>query len=153
MTFQYLGDTVKLSRTFPLQNYIEVHQQHCRGNTVCLFKGYLRPQGNTILTEMKILTFIIIETFRCVSRRHYGMPLGLTLYINGLVNCRLSSCCEYKHAQGSLVGGKSANFRLVSVEGGKPCYQCEMDSIRTSTCMKKALVPITAKVFHLIYFN
>lgn len=74
----------------------------------------------------------LLDEFTIFSRRHYGMPLGLSMYIDGMINCRLSSCCEYKHYPGQMVGGKSAQFHLVQVNGGKPCYLCELRSKRSS---------------------
>ena len=54
------------------------------------------------------------------------MPFGLTIYLNGMMDCRISACCEYKHQCGSFLGGKSsAHFRLVRVEDGRPCYKCQ----------------------------
>ncbi len=55
------------------------------------------------------------------------MPLGLSLYIDGLVDCRLSSCCEYKYNQ-RLIIGKSGHFRVINVKGGKECYRCQANT-------------------------
>jgi hypothetical protein len=110
MSFQYLGDPVKLKETQQPKT-VEVFQQHCRGNAICLFRRDILPKAN----------------FSFVSRRHFGMPLGLSLYVDGLAKCRISSCCEYKHSLGSIIGG---SFKLVSIEGGKPCYQCQMEPMK-----------------------
>ena len=53
------------------------------------------------------------------------MPFGLTLYVDGVMDCRVSACCEYRHSTGKLLGSKTAHFGLVKVEGGKPCYRCQ----------------------------
>ena len=53
------------------------------------------------------------------------MPLGLSLFVDGMINCRLSSCCEYKHKPGHMIGGRSGHFRLIMIEGGRQCYKCE----------------------------
>lgn len=52
------------------------------------------------------------------------MPFGLTLYVDGMMVCRVSACCEYRHRAGKLLGSKTARFGLVKVEGGRPCYRC-----------------------------
>ena len=46
MKFCYLGGGINIERSCSLEQQIEVHQQHCGGNTLCLFKGYLKPKGN-----------------------------------------------------------------------------------------------------------
>ena len=40
------------------------------------------------------------------------------------MDSRVSACCEYRHQCGRLLGSKTAHFKLVKVEGGKPCYRC-----------------------------
>ena len=64
--------------------------------------------------------------FTFVSRRHRGSPFGLTFYVDGIQNIRLSSCCEYKHRPGHKVGGKNSQFGLVAVQGAAPCYKCQV---------------------------
>ena len=46
MKFCFLGGGISKERSCFYQQQIEVHQQHCGGNTLCLFKGYLKPKGN-----------------------------------------------------------------------------------------------------------
>ena len=70
-------------------------------------------------------TIILIDEFVIISRRHHGMPFGLSLFVDGMIYCRLSSCCEYKHKPGHMIGGRSGHFRLVMIEGGRQCYKCE----------------------------
>lgn len=41
---------------------------------------------------------------------------------------RLSSCCEYKHKPGHVLGGKNGHFQFVMVEGAAPCYRCQIAS-------------------------
>lgn len=109
MKFCFLGGGISIERSCSLQQQIEVYQQHCGGNTLCLFKGYLKPK----------------DEFVIISRRHHGMPLGLTLFVDGMIYCRLSSCCEYKHKPGHMIGGRSGQFRLIMIEGGRQCSKCE----------------------------
>ena len=63
------------------------------------------------------------DDFTFTSRRHRGYPFGLTLYINGVEDCRLSACCEYKHPAGARLGGKKGHFGIVGVSGAAPCYK------------------------------
>merc|ERR1712227_710288 len=85
-------------------------QQHCGGSTLCVFRELLPP--NT--------------SFSFISRRHRGAPFGLTIYIDGLQDNRISNCCEYKHKPGSKLGGKNAGFSFVGVTGAAPCYRCQV---------------------------
>jgi len=88
---------------------VMVLQQHCGGSTLCVFREQL--PANT--------------TFSFISRRHRGAPFGLTLYIDGVQDIRVSSCCEYKHRPGSMLGGKNAKFLFLGVNGAAPCYKCQ----------------------------
>lgn len=45
LRFEYLGGGVKLMSVFDPRVYVEVHQQHCGGNNICLFKGKLLAKG------------------------------------------------------------------------------------------------------------
>ena len=87
--------------------------------------------------------FLNTDQFTVTSKRHYGMPFGMSLYVNGLINCRISSCCEYKHKQGQVLGGgkSSANFRLLKVEGGQPCYLCKFGHANQSKLFPPAFKP------------
>ena len=78
----------------------------------------------------KLFLLFSSDQFILTSKRHIGMPFGLSLYIDGIIDTRLSACCEYKYQAGKLLGGKSAHFKLMKVEGGKPCFQCELDNER-----------------------
>ena len=73
------------------------------------------------LKHCSCLSFIAIFTF--ISRRHRGTPFGLTFYIDSMQDIRLSSCCEYKHKPGHILGGKNGHFQFVNVEGAAPCYR------------------------------
>ncbi|KAL5493545.1 hypothetical protein EMCRGX_G014743 [Ephydatia muelleri] len=113
ITLRYLGKCGPVKRFS--SNTVEVLQQHCGGNTVSLFKGGLKER----------------DTFSIVSRRHLGMPFGLSLYVDGLIDCRVSTCCEYKHGPGRLIGpAKQAHFAVVGIEGGAPCPACEKKDMR-----------------------
>lgn len=63
------------------------------------------------------------DSFSFRSIRYSGMPYALVLYTGGMIDCRVSVCCEYRHRPGTLLGGKSAHFKVVSVKGGSPCYK------------------------------
>ena len=85
---------------------------------------------------MPINTYLLqipsTDIFTFVSKRHIGMPYGLTIYLDGMMDSRVSACCEYRHQCGKLLGTKTAHFKLVKVEGGKPCYR--LVNITTHTC-------------------
>ena len=37
------------------------------------------------------------------------------------MDSRVSTCCEFRHKCGKMLGSKSSHFRLVKLNGGKPC--------------------------------
>lgn len=63
------------------------------------------------------------EIFSFISRRHRGYPFSLSIFVDGRVDSRVSTCCEYKHAKGVKLGGKMGHFSLLKVEGATPCYK------------------------------
>ncbi|XP_069335287.1 glutamate-rich protein 3 [Eulemur rufifrons] len=109
ITMIYLGKNVHLSCDNPdFRDEIQVYQQHCGGENLCVYKGKLLEK----------------ETFQFISKRHHGFPFSLTFFLNGMQVNRLSSCCEYKHRKGSRLGGKRGYFGFVCVERSSPCYKC-----------------------------
>lgn len=60
--------------------------------------------------------------FQFTSQRHLGYPFSATFYVNGIMACRISSCCEYRYSPGFQQGRKSC-FRLTRLSGGKPCFK------------------------------
>lgn len=77
---------------------------------------------------INIFAVFFVAIFTFISRRHRGAPFGLTFYIDGMQDIRLSSCCEYKHKPGHILGGKNGHFQFVVVEGAAPCYRCQVAS-------------------------
>ncbi|XP_057241391.1 glutamate-rich protein 3-like, partial [Malurus melanocephalus] len=93
----------------PLNDYwddIQIYQQHCGGENLCVYKGKLF-EG---------------DTFQFTSKRHHGFPFSLTFFVNGMQADRLSCCCEYKQHRHSRLRGKHRYFRVLNVEGAYPCY-------------------------------
>ena len=64
----------------------------------------------------------VSESFSFDSIRYPGMPFALAIYTSGMIDCRVSVCCEYRHRAGTLLGGRSAHFKVVSIERGSPCH-------------------------------
>ncbi|XP_048458370.1 glutamate-rich protein 3 isoform X2 [Rhincodon typus] len=109
VTMVYRGKHLHLSYDqAEARDEVKVHQQHCGGENLCVYKGKL----------------LEAEKFQFVSRRHSGFPFSLTFFLNGIQVNRLSSCCEYKHRKGSRLGGKQAYFAFLDVDGASPCYRC-----------------------------
>lgn len=104
VTLRYEGESVKLLEE---RDTVEVmiEQQHCWGDTVCVYKDNVRPKS----------------CFTFISWRHIGCPFGITIYLNSIVDFRLSTCCEYKH-QGKVFG---SCFSVVKVEGDAACCKLE----------------------------
>ncbi|KAI7812862.1 hypothetical protein IRJ41_010938 [Triplophysa rosa] len=86
---------------------MKVLQQICGGENICVFKGFVRPG----------------EQFQFTSQRHLGFPFSASIFVNGMMAARISSCCEYRYAPGFQQGRRSC-FRLTRLNGGKPCYKC-----------------------------
>ena len=80
-------------------------------------------QGIVHRDYSSINLLFITGDFTFTSRRHHGYPFSLTFYINGVLDCRLSTCCEYKHQRGARIGGRAGHFALIGVEGVQPCYK------------------------------
>ncbi|XP_071987621.1 uncharacterized protein [Engystomops pustulosus] len=103
MTLQYVGSGLHLSsEILTPKDELRMFQQICGGESLCVFKGYLSPG----------------DSFRIISRRHYGFPFSASIYINGLIAARISWCCEYRHQ------GRHGCFRITQRSGGRPCYRC-----------------------------
>ncbi|XP_076457028.1 uncharacterized protein LOC143291186 isoform X2 [Babylonia areolata] len=111
VVMKYHGWALNLARERmdPTQEVV-VEQQHCGGNTLTVFKERLTPGS----------------TFELISYRHRGYPFSLTLYLDGQMDSRVSTCCEYRHSRGAKIGGKQGHFSLLSVEGAIPCYKCQV---------------------------
>ena len=64
-----------------------------------------------------------LAEFTFESRRHSDYPFGLTFYVKGFIDSRISTCCEYKHRHGVRLGGDRGHFAIISVQGSKPCIK------------------------------
>ena len=69
-----------------------------------------------------------LETFAFNSRRQPGSPFVLTLYVNGVVNCRVSACCENKPKRRVPLEGQNSSFAIHSVQ--KANRACRYDYAR-----------------------
>ncbi|RDD47784.1 Glutamate-rich protein 3 [Trichoplax sp. H2] len=124
VTMKFLGLNISLKGTVDDQLCeVVVLQQHCGGSTLCIYKGKLTP--NT--------------TFKFTSRRHRGSPFGLTVYVNGMQDIRVSACCEYKHRAGQKLG---SHFVYVGADGAAPCYKC----LATAKMLSRAKSPNKPKI-------
>ncbi|CAF1007818.1 unnamed protein product [Rotaria sp. Silwood1] len=102
---------------------IIIMQQHCGGENIIVYKGSLKPN----------------KTFQFESRRHINYPFALTFYVNGLIDNRLSICCEFRYKHNVRIGGKRGLFGIINVQKSKACRRC-----RTEQRMKK-LAKLKAK--------
>eukprot|EP00118_Oscarella_pearsei_P014871 m.130118 g.130118 ORF g.130118 m.130118 type:complete len:1377 (+) comp38011_c0_seq23:83-4213(+) len=113
VTLRYLGSSLCLDHYQESdEDEVTILQQHGGGSSLCVFRGFIKPKG----------------CFRFISKRSRGSPYGITVYVNGMLDIRFSTCCEYKHKAGSRLGGKSGHFQLVRVQGAAPCYRCQVES-------------------------
>ncbi|CAH2316682.1 glutamate-rich 3-like [Pelobates cultripes] len=108
LTMQYLGTGFSVtSEIVNPKDEVRMFQQACGGENLCVYKGYLSAG----------------ETFQFLSKRQHGFPFSASVYINGLIVTRLSSCCEYRYHAG-FQQGKRGCFRVTQISGGTPCYRC-----------------------------
>ncbi|XP_044053721.1 uncharacterized protein LOC122876887 [Siniperca chuatsi] len=119
VTMTYLGQGHRWSGLRSTQDELKVLQQVNGGENICVFKGLVTPG----------------EQFQFVSQRHRGYPFSTTLYVNGIMAARISSCCEYRYAPGFQQGRKSC-FRLTWLAGGIPCYRCTSLRNKYSSCQQ-----------------
>ncbi|XP_035513878.1 uncharacterized protein LOC118325351 [Morone saxatilis] len=119
VTMIYLGQGHRGSGLGSTQDELKVLQQVNGGENICVFKGLLTPG----------------EQFQFASQRHRGYPFSVTLYVNGIMVARISSCCEYRYAPGFQQGRKSC-FRLSWLAGGIPCYRCTSLRNKYSSCQQ-----------------
>nr|XP_020453918.1 uncharacterized protein LOC109959126 [Monopterus albus] len=119
VTMTYLGQGHWRSGLGSTQDELKILQQVSGGENICVFKGLVTPG----------------EQFQFVSQRHRGYPFSATLYVNGIMVARISSCCEYRYAPGFQQGRKSY-FRLAWLSGGVPCYRCTSLRNKYSSCQQ-----------------
>ncbi|XP_074495122.1 uncharacterized protein LOC141769696 isoform X1 [Sebastes fasciatus] len=119
VTMTYLGQGRRGSGLGSTQDELKVLQQVNGGENICVFKGVVTPG----------------EQFQFVSQRHRGFPFSATVYVNGIMVARISSCCEYRYAPGFQQGRKSC-FRLAWLAGGMPCYRCTSLRNKYSSCQQ-----------------
>ncbi|XP_065804325.1 uncharacterized protein [Labrus bergylta] len=119
VTMTYLGQGHQGSRSGSTRDELKVLQQVNGGENICVFKGLVAAG----------------EQFQFVSQRHRGFPFSTTLYVNGIMVARISSCCEYRYAPGFQQGRRSC-FRLTWLAGGMPCYRCTSLRNKYSSCQQ-----------------
>ena len=70
ITLRYLGKSLDLSSgVFGDAVQVMIMQQHCGGNTVCVFQNLVSPN----------------ECFTFTSRRHRDAPFGITIYLGSMM--------------------------------------------------------------------
>ncbi|CAM4901431.1 unnamed protein product [Rotaria socialis] len=141
VTMIYYGpQTVIDSRTNwcqPHGDEIMVMQQHCGGENLVVFKG-----------------FKYLEIFTFESRRHRDYPFAVAIYINGLIDSRISVCCEYKHKHHVRLGSKHGLFAIYDIKKSEPCRTCRLErrlkgaltvspTAVNASAYRKSVVPLT----------
>ncbi|ESO83207.1 hypothetical protein LOTGIDRAFT_236792 [Lottia gigantea] len=112
VSMKYHGWNLSLARDeIDPRNLVVIEQQHCGGNTLTVFKQKLHPGSE----------------FTFVSHRHRGYPFSLTIYVDGRMDSRVSTCCEYRHARNVRLGGANGHFSIVDVKGNTPCFKCRVE--------------------------
>ncbi|CAL8327806.1 unnamed protein product [Arctogadus glacialis] len=119
VTMTYLGLRHARSGSGTLQDELRVLQQVNGGENLRVFKGLVTPG----------------EQFQFLSQRHRGYPFSATMYVNGLMAARISSCCEYRYSPGFQQGQRSC-FRLAWLSGGMPCHRCTSLRNKYGSCQQ-----------------
>ncbi|CAL8249080.1 unnamed protein product [Merluccius merluccius] len=121
VTMTYLGQRQAVARSGSgsLQDELKVLQQVNGGENICVFKGMVTPG----------------EQFQFMSQRHKGYPFSATMYVNGLMAARISSCCEYRYSPGFQQGRRGC-FRLAWLSGGLPCHRCTSLRNKYGSCQQ-----------------
>ena len=78
------------------------------------------------MVSLYLLLVPYTDQISFTSRRHRDCPFGISIYVDGMIDTRVSACCEYRHKTGKHLGCKNGHFKLVKVSGGKPCIQCQL---------------------------
>jgi hypothetical protein len=121
----YFGPKMKIDYdhlVFEPVDEIIIMQQHCGGENIIVYKDNLKA-GGLISPFYKLNKYFNLDQFTFDSRRHSDYPFGLTFYVKGFIDSRISTCCEYKHRRGVRLGGDRGHFAIISVKGSKPCIK------------------------------
>lgn len=116
----------KVAWSKPNGDEVMVMQQHCGGENLIVYKGFVIPNRKYTFCFLDLVfpidvKYEYLETFKFQSRRHPDYPFAVSIYINGLIDSRLSVCCEYKHKLNTRLGSKHGLFALRSVKKSEPC--------------------------------
>ncbi|CAF3670704.1 unnamed protein product [Rotaria socialis] len=115
VTMIYYGSQTKIDYKrncfYHEDDEIIVMQQHCGGENVIVYKDALQPN----------------KIFEFESRRHPDYPFALTFYVNGLIDNRLSICCESRYKHNVRLSGKRGLFGIVNVQKSKACKRCQTE--------------------------
>lgn len=104
-----------------------VMQYQNNSNSIIVYKSYLRSNGNIYLMKWILFySFLCLDEFTFKSHRLLNTPFTIAIYINGVVDSRLSACCEQGFLQHYRSQLKRSAFQLLFVSGGIPCYAYDM---------------------------
>ena len=110
VTMIYYGKGINIpydTQVFDSKDEIAIYQQHCGGENLLVYSG-LHEAG---------------DKFSFKSKRHKEFPFSVSIYINGTYDCRISTCCEYRHSLNVRIGGKTGRFGITNVTGEHPCVK------------------------------
>ena len=114
VTMIYYGKGINIpfdTQVFDSKDEIAIYQQHCGGENLLVYSG-LHEAG---------------DKFSFRSKRHKEFPFSVSIYINGTYDCRISTCCEYRHSLNVRIGGKTGRFGITNVTGEHPCVKCLLE--------------------------
>ena len=101
----------------------------CSKDYVCTLFTNMIYIRTCMHTHEHVDLLLYLGTIKFTSRRHSDCPFGVSIYVDGLIDCRMSACCEHKYRPGRI-GGRTGHFSLVHVTGSSPCTKCQKSEER-----------------------
>ncbi len=75
--------------------------------------------------------YIYLDEFTFKSHRLLDTPFTIAIYINGIIDSRISTCCEQGYLKQRNLRSKRTAFQLLFVDGGTPCYTYDIKGKKT----------------------
>jgi hypothetical protein len=112
--------------TFKIQSdEVVVMQYQTNASSIIVYKSFLKPNGtNSPQFEKKFIDniYVYLDEFTFKSHRLLDTPFTIAIYINGVIDSRIATCCEHGYSKQHRLRSRRSAFRLSSINGGIPCY-------------------------------
>lgn len=107
--------------SFKIQGDEVIIMQHqSTTGSFMVYKSFLRPNGTKL--NLLLLTYkLYLDEFTFKSHRLLDTPFTIAIYINGVIDSRVSTCCEQGYLKQHNLQSRRSLFQLLFVSGGTPC--------------------------------